>query len=427
MTGRKSNSRAIAAGIIAEWIETGDFPDRLMSDIVDDRAFVMEMVYGAVRRKRTLEWIIKQFVPRKQRFYETACLMVGIYQLFFMDNVAEHAAINETVEAVKSGPCRPSTAGFVNGVLRNFQRRREEIRQSFETRPLGIRESHPEILVRRWKKQFGADRAEALCKWNNTRPDTIIVPNTLKTTMTSLAGQLKSAGICTEPHPYMPDSCLVLPHGVNVTDVPGYTEGLFSVQDPSTMNAVKLLDPQPGETVLDACAAPGGKTMLIIQHMQDKGQIISMDMYLDRLKILRENAKRMQVSSIRITQASLLRENDMCRICRDKQLDRILLDVPCTNTGVLRRRPDARWRFEEKRLKELAILQESMLNSAARYLRPGGTLVYSTCSLEEEEGALLIEAWLKKNKDFRIVNQLTTWPPDTLTDGAFAALLVKDK
>lgn len=419
MSEKKQNSREIAARIITDWLNTEDFPDRMLDGIENDRPFIMELVYGCVRRRRTLEWIIKRYTTRQQRHFITACLMVGIYQLFFMDDVAEHAAINETVEASKN--LSISASGFVNGILRSFQRELATVRQLLPEKPLGIRESHPEILVRRWKNTFGAPQAEALCIYNNTRPQTVITPNILKTTVQAFTDQLVAAKIDVTPHPFMPDRCLILPRGTSVTSLPGYTEGLFSVQDPATISAVTLLDPQPGEYILDACAAPGGKTILIGQFMQERGRLVAAEIHRDRFHILRENIKRMCMKNTSAVRLDASNESEMEKEANGQKYDKILLDAPCSNTGVLRRRPDARWRFSEKRLKELVFLQESLLNSASKFIRPGGMLVYSTCSLEPEEGETLVNSWLTKNTDFSLDKTILTWPPDTQTDGAFAA------
>lgn len=418
-----NNSRAVAAGIIAEWLETDRFPDRLVGRVSSDRAFVTELAYGAIRRKNTLEWIIGHFASATQKYFVLACLMTGIYQLFFMDNTEAYAAVNETVNAVKSRD--PSAGGFVNGVLRNFQRQADMIRAELKNQPLETRESHPVVLTKKWTGHFGSDKCEELCRHNNTRPGTVIIPNILRTTTDAYKAMLEKAGIDFTPHPFAPDQCLQIQRGIDPPSLPGFSDGFFTIQDPSTTVSVDLLDAQPGDNILDACAAPGGKAMLTAQATKDTGRLIAMDIHADRLAVLEENVKRMRLNSVNIIKGNTSDPEDIRRICPDGGFHRILLDVPCTNTGVLRRRPDARWRFSEKRMKELAITQESLLNSAARFLKPGGTLVYSTCSLEPEEGRELLTVWLAKNSEFQLKDMKTTWPPETGTDGIFAASIIQ--
>jgi 16S rRNA (cytosine967-C5)-methyltransferase len=425
MTNKPINSRLVAAKIIADWIATGNFPDRAVTKITADRAFVTEVVYGAIRRKANLEWIINQFVSREQDWFVEACMMVGIYQLLFMDNVEEYAAVSETVNAVKSENAH--VGGFVNGVLRNCQRQAEDLKKRLQEEPLETRESHPRALTRRWTRTFGEEKCAELCVYNNTRPQTVISPNILQTTTPDYQARLSKEGIETTPHPMFPELCLVLPRNINPASLPGFKEGIFSVQDPSTWNAVLMIDPQPGDNILDACAAPGGKTVLLAQRVQKDGSVTAMDIYDDRLDVLLDNVERMQLDNVKIFKGDASLETELRRISDGKKFDKILLDVPCTNTGVLRRRPDARWRFSRHRMKELAILQDSMLTAASQLLVPGGKLVYSTCSLEPEEGERIISAWLQSNEDFELIEQKTVWPPEACTDGSFTALLVKQQ
>jgi 16S rRNA (cytosine967-C5)-methyltransferase len=420
----KTNSRAVCAEIIGRWLKTGDFPDRMVAENTGDRAFVMEVVYGVARMRRTLEWLIRQYVKGAPDKRAVPYLHVGLYQIVFMDSVAEYASVNETVAAVKAN-CPPHLVGFVNGVLRTALRRKEESRKELQTRELGIRESHPDVLLERWIERFGEEKTAALCAWNNTRPAVTVHPNLGRITMADFAASLKRAGVEAEPHPFAPDDFLALPRGVRVDDIPGYADGLFSVHDPSTMEAIRLLDPQPGETILDACAAPGGKTILIAERMKGQGHLVAMDFHEDRIKTLTENLKRMQLADVEVTRGDATQERHLNRICGRRPPNRILLDVPCTNTGVLRRRPDARWRFSPGRLAEMVRVQRAMLDCTSKFLKPGGVLVYSTCSLESEECEDMIESWLKEHKKFRLLKKARTFPPGPQTDGTYAAAIAK--
>jgi 16S rRNA (cytosine967-C5)-methyltransferase len=440
----------------------------------------MEVVYGVARWKRALEWFVEQLATNKPDANVLPYLLTGLYQIMFMENVVDYAAVNETIEAVKQSSA-PYAAGFVNGVLRNVLRKKAALKAALDTQPIGIRASHPDVLIERWVRRFGEEKTLALCKWNNSRPSVIIHPNMRLISMQDFTESLKKKGIETEPHRAAPETCLILTHGTHVTDLPGYAEGLFSIQDPSTFTAVALLDPQPGELVLDACAAPGGKAVLIAEKMNDSGRLIAMDLHDDRLKRLAGNVGRMRLISIEITQGDATREQDIKRVLEESSLDaspqvakdksgsagpafvrrlrrgtrlalpnpptfnkvgrtvpvsrkpmtkamffdRILLDVPCSNTGVLSRRSDARWRFSTTRMSQLVAVQRTMLDTTARFLKHGGTLVYSTCSLEPEECSKMVEAWLAANRNFRLAKTIELFPPETHTDGIFAAALIK--
>jgi len=415
------NSRAVAAKILAQWLETDEFPDRLIARVDRDRAFIMELVFGVVRQKRLLEWVLRRYVLRTPRPGVWACLLIGVYQLLLLDNVIEYAAINETVGAARIMTGQRQ-ADFVNGVLRALQRERTRIEKEMENLPLGVRWSHPDILVDRWRRCFGEARTRELCQWNNTRPQVTIRANRARTDIEKLRARLAAAGIQAEPHPFAPKEFLVLPHGVGVRELPGFNEGLFSVQDPSTAVAPALLDPQPGERVLDACAAPGGKTVILAEKMGGQGILWAVDVAEERLVRLRENLTRMKLAWVRVAAA------DATDVARLEQLaggrfDRILLDVPCTNTGVLRRRPDARWTFSLTRLAAILKMQQALLDAAARLLKPGGVLVYSTCSLEPQENSLMVKDWLAAHREFRLSKTVELFPVETRTDGIFAAAL----
>ena len=418
------NTRSVAADIVGRWLDTGDFPDRLVESVTANRAFIMEVVYGVARWKRLLDWVIGRCAGRTPDHKVNPYLLVGLYQMHIMDHVADYAAVHETVEAVKAGPGQKA-AGFVNGVLRQYLREQEVIRNEIDNQCPAIRESHPDILVERWTRRFGEQKTLKLCQYNNVRPQVTIRPNAQRIGMKEFLTALRSAGVKADPHPFAPDEFVLLPGGTRVMEVPGYTEGLFSIQDPSTAAAVRLLDPRPNECILDVCAAPGGKTVLIWEKLKGKGRMTAMDLHEDRLVMLRKNLQRMRMDPVEVVQGNALIQEDMQRVCGNKRVDRMLLDVPCTNTGVLRRRPDARWRFSAERLNTLMKAQHDMLDCLAPWLRPGGVLVYSTCSLEPEEGHECIQSWLRENPAFELSGSVELFPPETQTDGIYAAALVK--
>ena len=416
------NPRAVAAGIVGEWLKTGAFPDHLIESVDSHRAFVMEVVYGVARWKRTLEWVLKRCAERRPDAEVMPYLYVGIYQVFMMDNMEDYAAVNETVEIVKQSGM-PHLAAFVNAILRRILREKSFIAAELAEQPVAVQESHPDVLVNRWQKQFGEKKALALMKWNNARPDVVLRVNRGRISFGPFMEQLAAAGIEAVPHSFAPEECVMLPHGVSVEEVPGYDTGLFSVQDPSTLVAVRLLDPLAGEFVLDACAAPGGKTSLIAERMGGKGRIVAMDIQTDRVEIVRENLRRLGIKSVTLTQGDAASEGDIKKVCDNRLFDRILLDMPCTNTGVLRRRADARWRFTKKGLGELVELQRKILANMVNFVKPGGLIVYSTCSLETEEGEGVIESFLSTNQGFEKAAVEKIFPPETRTDGAFVCAI----
>lgn len=419
------NSRAVVAGIIERWLNTGQFPQRLIPDETNDRAFVMEAVYGITRWFGMLQWVADKLAAKKPKRPTIPYILTGLYQILIMDNVPEYASVFETVSAskIKLGHKR---AGFVNGLLRSAIRKKANILAELDEQSLAIRISHPEIIVKRWTQRMGVDKTNALCKWNNLRPSVCIRANPMRTTSSDLLKMFYDAKIDAKPHPAAPDNFIMIPSGIPVFDLPGYSEGMFTVQDPSTLNAVRMLDPQPGESILDTCAAPGGKTIAIAEAMQDRGILMALDLYADRLGPLRENIKRMGITCVSVALCDARKGENLISIAgKDRCYDAILLDVPCSNTGVLRRRPDARWRFSEEKLSKLLKTQRTLLDSALSVLAPDGRLVYSTCSLEPEENEDMVSSWLENNPDFHLVKETKAVPPESQTDGAYIAVLSK--
>ncbi len=384
----------------------------------------MELAYGVIRGWRALDWLRAQLAPRQPRPELDALALVGLQQLLFMDGMRDHAAVHETVEAARAAE-GPRAAGFVNALLRRAQADRANLLARLAEQPPGIRLSHPDILLDRWTARYGVDAAARLCEWNNTPPAAALRP--ARGAPADFPERLRAAGIEVRPHPADP-RFLELPHGHRVEALPGYAEGWFAVQDPSTAMAVDLLAPKPGERVLDACAAPGGKTILISERMERRGLLVAMDASAGRLDRLRENLARFQDDFVRVAQGRAddpaLLEKGLPPDARGG-FDAILADAPCTNTGVLRRRPDARWRFNADRLRGAVRQQRALLDALAVTVAPGGRIVYSTCSLEPEEDEEQVRSWLKEHPGFSMEAERTLRPPGSKTDGAYAARLVR--
>jgi 16S rRNA (cytosine967-C5)-methyltransferase len=420
----KANSRETAAEIIYNWIESESFPDRQLAEVKDDRAFVTELVCGIVRRKLALEYIEQKYVNKRPENYILAALHVGVYQLCFMDNVEEFAAVHETVEAVKSRRHKDAirAAGMINAVLRNVQDEKTELLKNLEKQSDEIRFSHPESLINRWCKQYGERDTLKLLEWNNTPAETILRIEPARILPADFMKALEAAGIDAKKYLFQSlETFVILPRGIAVPSVPGYKEGWFTVQDPATSVSVELLDPRPGESVLDACAAPGGKTAMMAGMMEGKGELIAMDIHDDRLDTLQDTIKRTGWDFVKILKGDAAKGFPQ----KDQQFDAILLDVPCLNTGVLRRRVDARWRFTRDRIEMIKKTQRQILNAMSKHVKPGGRMVYSTCSLEIEENEEMVSRWAREHADWRLVKAKRLFPPKSGTDGAYAALLVR--
>lgn len=422
----KNNSRLVAGEIIERWLkDMRNFPDRMVRDVEKDRAFVSEVVYGIVRRHLTLRWFIGKYISKTPPYFVEALLYVGAYQLLFMDNVEVYAAVNETVEAAKRDRQGYMAKGFINSVLHNIADDREMFLRKLSHLDFDLRFSHPAFALRRWQRRFGEAMTINLCEWNNTPPETILRLNERKLSPRQFEEASRQAGIEMKDHPYRNNSkYYIVPRGINITTLPGFSEGWFTIQDPGAALAVDLLDPLPGETVLDACAAPGGKSVAIYDLMEGEGDLTAMDIHDDRMKLLNSTLARTGCERVRVLQNDARR-----KATREERgrYDAILMDVPCTNTGVLRRRADARWRFRLDRMKELNTVQYAILDSCSERLKPGGRMVYSTCSLEDEENEKLIMKWLRKHPNFKFVRSRKCFPPKTQTDGSYAGLLRREK
>ena len=383
-----------------------------------DRGLLRELAFGAVRWQATLDWLIARRTDgRPQKLLLQILLRLGLYQMFWLDRVPDHAAVNETVEIAKRLGFG-AQAGFVNALLRGCGREREAIRSQIaqlkRTTPhLGF--SHPEWLCERWAARWGPDKLAALLDWNNTPPPTFARVNSLRATPEQLAAQFDREGVLFTPRAYdwVPgDLAFELREHPPLATLPSFQAGLFYIQDPSTLLAVSVLDPQPGERILDLCAAPGGKTTFAAQQMRNEGAIVAQDSDPARLKLVAENCARLGVTCV----SSAPPEN---------AFDRVLVDAPCSNTGVMRRRVELRWRVQPSELERLVVLQLDLLRRAASLLKPGGVLVYSTCSLEPEENEGVVEQFLAGTAEFRRESERSLLPFVDKVDGAYVARLRK--
>lgn len=417
------SSRATAARLLTVWLKRGVFPDDLLQPVREDRAFVTELVCGVVRWHRMLDAVRAQLAPRRPGPMMEAHLLVGLYQLLRLD-VAPYAAVNETVSAARAVG-GPRAANFGNACLRQALARADELKMRLAAEPPAVRLSHPDLLVQRWRAAWGEAATEALCGWNNEPPRVVLHLNAERVALADYLALLRARDVEAHPHPARPLSCVEVEGGSAVPALPGFAEGHFLVQDPSTLAAVDLVDARPGQRVLDVCAAPGGKTMAMAWSMRGEGLLLALDKDARRLRGVDENARRLGQGWIKTAAADLTAAHAAVPDLEPASFDAVLLDVPCTNTGVLRRRPDARWRFTGQRLAEAVARQRAILDAAAPFVRPGGRLVYSTCSLEAEENGLQVRAWLAAHPQFTLDAEQQLIPPASPTDGAYAARLIR--
>lgn len=413
------NARVAATKIIARWLEQGVYPGLLLENVETDRAFTTELVYGVVRQYSQLKWIINRCAAHKLSGLVFSGLLIAVYQILYLSNVPEYAAVNEAVKYVKSHT--PGAAGLTNAVLRRIVRERGIIEADLKKQSLAVQLSHPQLLLDRWEKHFSADLAVQIANWNNERAGLTITANLLKISSAELENKLSEQSILLDKINVAGKTFFYLKRGVAVSEVTGFADGLFLATDPAAANAVELLGAQAGMRVLDACAAPGGKTALIAGAMRQKGVLTAWELQPKRLERLKDNLTRLGLDAwvcSEVVDALQPPENLSLFDC-------ILLDVPCSNTGVIRHKPDVRWRFSLTRLKELNQLQFSLLNSAAKLLAAGGRLVYSTCSLEPEENGILVRSWLAEQNIYQLLAERQGTPPLSGTDGFYAAVIMR--
>ncbi|MEO8439268.1 MAG: 16S rRNA (cytosine(967)-C(5))-methyltransferase RsmB [Spartobacteria bacterium] len=409
------SSRTLARDALARWRNGIEFADKIVAETfarsaldASDRAFALELFYGVLRNLTLLDFWIAQLRPGPVDSRARDLLRLGLYQILLIETAA-HAAVFETVELAPAR-VRP----LINAILRRALRERGSLIEAAGAQPWPVRYSIPAFLIEKWLGQFGAAEVEELCRWNNRPAPVFARVNRLQTTVNEFL--LRYPGSVLRPGS---DNFVTLEN-------PGeaLAHGDCYIQDPSTSLACEMLEPAPGETVLDACAAPGGKAAYLAEMMQNEGALVAADQDETRLQRVRENFSRLGVTSARLVSCDWANEDSVRRAgFAPESFDRILLDAPCTNTGVMRRRVDVRWRLRPDNFERMQRQQLSILNAIAPLLKPGGSLVYSTCSLEKEENEGVVEAFVHCNGRFRLTNSDRRLPFRDGVDGAFAARL----
>jgi 16S rRNA (cytosine967-C5)-methyltransferase len=402
--------RGDAARIVAEVMERGRSLDELLAGETDEgsaRGLKRSLCYGTLRWHLRLAAILKVLAerpPEKLQPQLRALIEVGLYQLVSGD-VAPHAAVSETVNATRAIGL-PKAAGFVNAVLRRFQREQEAVLHAVD-RDLSIRTAHPRWFVNALRRQR-ADVVEEVLDANNQHPPLWLRVNRLRGTLEERRAALEAAGFRVEAHPFAPDALRVEP-ATDVRSLPGFVEGLLSVQDAAAQLAVELLDAQPGERVLDACAAPGGKTCHLLERTGGTVEVTALDVSAPRLQRVRENLDRLGLHA-HLVAGDAARPADWWD---GRPFDRILLDVPCSATGVIRRHPDIKLLRRDKDIAVLARRQRELLESAWGQLKAGGTLLYASCSVLAEENERVVAGFLARHPEAtdRTPERTGAWPP----------------
>jgi 16S rRNA (cytosine967-C5)-methyltransferase len=392
-----------------------------------DRALLTELTYGTLRWRGRLDAHLAPLLRRpleKTDPFLKNLLRLSLYQFIFLDRIPDYAAVNEAVELTKSR-AGGKAGGFVNGVLRNFLREAKQVaKPDLKESPINaVAEywSHPDWLVEKWLRYFSTTETEALLQANNQEAPLVLRTNLRHGTREGLLELFQSRNIQASPAPWSPQGITVQSKGL-VENLPGFHEGNFQVQGEASQLVAYLLDPQPGERILDACAAPGGKTTQIAELMDDRGVVVATDISAKGLKRLQENAIRLRLESIRAFQADL--SKPLSRSL-SQPFDRILIDAPCSGFGTLRSHPEIKWNRGEADIKRLSELQEKILVNAASNLKPGGVLVYSTCTLIDDENERVVKTFLQQQKEF-VLDGATAYLPQParslVRDNYFMAL-----
>lgn len=442
-----SNPRHAAYSILARIEKERSYSDILIDRELStgaiqgpDRGLLTELVYGVLRRRGTLDHVIGQFsriaVNRLERAV-LGLLRIGMYQLLFLDRVPSSAAVNETVKLAHTLATRG--AGFINAVLRQADRQRDSIKYPDRDRSpsdyLSARYSHPVWIVKEWERQLGFEEAEALADAMSDIPPITIRCNTLRISRSELSERLSVEGATAVDCDYSPIG-MHLTAGAPAATLSCFQEGLFSIQDEASQIAALLVGAAPGERVLDLCAAPGGKTTCMAELMGNQGEIIACDIHPRRLEQVTTFAGRLGIGMIRTVACDASLPGAMPK---GGLFDRVLLDAPCSGLGVLRRNPEGKWWKRPEDIRQLAEKQRSILANASALVRPGGVLLYSTCSTSATENEEVLDDFLSRNSGFVLEDlrkQFTqlaplfnergmfrSWPHRHGMDGFFAARL----
>lgn len=425
------NTRDIVLNILMDIETNKTFSNQAISKALSknqfedkrDRAFITRLSEGVMEQLISLDYIINQFSKTKVKKCKPMirCLLrMGAYQILYMESVPDSAACNECVKLAKAHGFS-SLSGFVNGVLRNIARNKDNIAEPSgdQASPeyLSIKYSMPLWLCQKLKKDYPKEYIRILEGCFLDRPTSIRV-NTTRISRDELKAMLEESGITVEYGSYS-DKALLISDYDFVKKVPGYKKGYFTVQDESSMCAIKAAGIAPGNTVADVCAAPGGKTTCALEYLNGQGQIYSMDISEDKLELIEENVERLGFTNVMISC------HDATEPIADMEADVVIADVPCSGLGIIGRKNDIKYRLEEKQLGELVELQRRILSTVKQYVKSGGTLLYSTCTINPDENCNNIKWFLEASREYDLVEERTFLQGIDTCDGFYYAVLKK--
>lgn len=416
-------ARGVAVNVLCDILKNGSYSNIAVDSAINstslskkDASLATALIYGCLQRKLTLDRIIENlsFKKGKTEVFVLAALYVGLFQILFLDRIPDSAAVNETVNAVKASKFK-FAAGFVNAILRKAAVGREEILKDIaESHDISYKYSCPVFLLKSLIADYGRETAEAFLAESLKTPKTYARVNTLITTKSKLFDLLSQKGAeCEEA---ITDGCFWVKNVGGLQQSEEFKKGYFYIQDPASQLSIKALNISPGMSVLDMCSAPGGKSFTAAMHLEDVGSITSCDIYEKRVGLIKRGAGRLEISCITAVVADAT--------CKDNNLgtfDRVICDVPCSGFGVIRRKPEIK--FKQESFEELSKIQLKILNNAASYVNKGGMLLYSTCTLRRAENEQIIEKFLENSIEFSVAEMKTLWPQIDGTDGFFYCVL----
>lgn len=443
----KSTPRALAVTILSKVDRKGAFAEQeldaaLRSGKLEDprdRRLLTEIVYGTLRMRGRLDWIIDSLYPPGSGALDTDVrnvLRTGLYQIFFLDRVPEYAVVSEAVAIAKR--TRLAAAALVNAILRNAARTRREIAypdpEKDPVAHLSVFHSHPRWLVERWIGILGVSETTAFCKADNEIPPLTVRVNSLKADRRTVEEELRKLGLSSRPTTLSPDGLNVLGNTDSLGKTACFQEGRIQIQDEGSQLISHVVGPIAGDSILDLCAGTGGKTHHLAQLMKNRGRILACDISADKIDALRKNAARLGVTIVETKTADAAKDDFPA-----ERFDRVLVDAPCSGLGTLRRNPEIRWRLTPDRLRTLVELQGAILRHAVDRVKPGGTLTYVTCTVLPEENEEIVRSFLKRYPEYRLSRPAApaaakllcsdgffrTLPHRHGTDGFFAACLAR--
>ncbi|MFS0643542.1 16S rRNA (cytosine(967)-C(5))-methyltransferase RsmB [Siminovitchia sp. 179-K 8D1 HS] len=429
MKNPQKNVREAALDILEAVDQQRSYSNLLLNSFIEknhikgpDTALLTEMVYGTIQRKMTLDYYLAPFIKKKLDHWVRNLLRLSLYQLVYLDRIPDRAVIHEAVEIAKRRG-HQGIAGLVNGVLRSIQRKGIPSLESIPdpAERLAIETSHPIWLVKRWISQFGFEKTKEMCKTNLQAPVQTARVNELKISREQLLDLLEKEGLIANPSPIIPISVRAVKGNLARSEY--YKRGYFTIQDESSMLAAYALDVSPQQKVLDACAAPGGKTAHIAERLENTGEVIALDLHEHKVKLIKEQANRLGLQNITV---QVLDSRQANKFFPEQSFDRVLVDAPCSGLGVLRRKPDIKYAKTVEDIYSLKKVQINILHATAKLVKKGGVLVYSTCTVDREENVDSAEKFLEDHPDFEPYPLKLPRPISALANGYYVQIMPQD-